>query len=140
MSRIAIFLLAAALLPAAENSWTSVKDLKGRSELRIYTKGAREPVSATFDEANDDRVVVVVKNKQVAIAKDDIDRIDARPPATARKMNVEKTEKATDPDPRQERHGQPAVAGGTTSSNVSFGGSKGEFETIYQRPVVSPKN
>jgi hypothetical protein len=54
-----------------------VKELKSRAELRIYKKGAREPINATFDDATDDRLIVVVKNEQVAIPKEDIDRLDA---------------------------------------------------------------
>ena len=78
MYKTATFLLAATVLLAADSSWTQVKELKSRVELRIYKKGAREPISATFDDANDDRLIVVVKNEQVAIPKEDIDRLDAR--------------------------------------------------------------
>ena len=99
MRKIATFMLAAAVLLGADSSWTRVKELKSRAELRIYKKGAREPINATFDEANDDRLIVVVKNEQVAIPKEDIDRLDARAAVTPRKINVEKAEKVTDPDP-----------------------------------------
>ncbi len=137
MSKIAIFMLAAGVLVvaalAADTSWTRVKELKSRAELRIYKKGAREPINATFDDANDDRLIVVVKNEQVAIPKEDIDRLDARAAATPRKVNVEKTEKITDPDPVPSPRSQAPIPGESTSSNVSFGGSKSDFETIYRR-------
>lgn len=40
-------------LLGADSSWTKVKELKSRAELRIYKKGAHEPINATFDDAND---------------------------------------------------------------------------------------
>ena len=40
-----------------------------------------------MDEANDERLVVVIKNEEQAIPKDDIDRIDFRP---ARKSKIAK--------------------------------------------------
>lgn len=137
MRKIATFLLATAVLLGAETSWTRVKELKSRVELRIYKKGAREPINATFDDANDERVIVVVKNEQVAIPKEDIDRLDARPAATPRKINVQKTEKITDPDPVPSPRTVPAAPGESTSSNVSFGGSKPDFETIYRRSAAA---
>ena len=145
MSKIATFLLAAAVLVAtvlvaADTSWTRVKELKSRAELRIYKKGAREPINATFDDANDDRLIVVVKNEQVAIPKEDIDRLDARPAATPRKVSVQKTEKVTDPDPVPSPRAQAPIPGESTSSNVSFGGSKPDFETIYRRAPAPAKN
>jgi hypothetical protein len=140
MSRIAIFIFAAATLLAADNPWAKVKDLKSRSELRIYKKGAREPLIATLDEANDERVIVVAKNEQIAIPKEDIDRIDARPAATPRKLNVERTEKQTPPDPVPNPRSGPALPGTSTSSNVSLGGNKPDFETVYRRPAQPAKN
>jgi hypothetical protein len=140
MSRIATFFFVAALLAGANTSWTKVKDLKSRSELRVYRKGVREPVNATLDEATDDRIVVVVKNQQIAIPKDDIDRIDARPTAPPRKLNVESTAKETPPDPLPQRHGDPAVPGTSSSSNISVGGNKPNFETVYRRSDGPQKN
>lgn len=143
MSRDATFIFvmftcAAALLPGAETSWTKVKDLKGRAELRIYKKGAREPINATFDDASDERIIVVVRNEQTAIRKEDIDRIDARPLSPPRKMSVDKTEKKTEPDYTPRPNAGPPIPGTESSSNVSFG-SKPNFETIYRRGDEPPK-
>jgi hypothetical protein len=141
MSRIAILVLAATVLLGAESPWTKVKDLKSRTELRIYKKGAREPLVATFDEANEERVLVVVRNEQIAIQRDDIDRIDARPARTPGKVNVEHSEKQTDPDPVPNPRSGPAVPGASASSNVSVGGgSRPDFETVYRRQSGSAKN
>ena len=145
MTRIAPFMLAGmlfapALLPGADSSWDKVKDLKNRAELRIYKKGARQPVSATFYDANDERIIVVVKNEQVAIPKEDIDRIDARPVSGPRKMTVEKTQTQSEPDYTPRPGAGPPVPGTSSSSSVSFGGSKPNFEMIYQRSEGPPKN
>ena len=139
MSRIGAFLFVAALLLGADN-WTKVQDLKSHSELRVYKKGVREPINATFDEANEERIVVVVKNRQIAIPKEEIDRIDARPAKTPRKVNVDSTVTQTDPDLRPHPNPGIPVPGTSSSSNVSFGGGdRPGFETIYRRPEGPPK-
>jgi len=134
MMRIAMLLLVPVVLLGADSSWTKVKDLKSRSELRIYKKGAREPINATFDEANDERIVVVVKNSEVAIAREEIDRIDARPGKTPQKLTVDKTVKQTDPDLTPHPNPSIPAPGTSSSSNVGFGGeSRPGFETVYRR-------
>ena len=133
MSRIVSFLFVAALLFAADTSWTKVKDLKGHAELRIYKKGVSQPVNATFDDANDERIIVVVKNEQTSIRKEDIDRIDARPVSGPRKATVQKTQTRSDPDYTPGRpFSGPPLPQTSESSNVSFG-NKPDFETIYRR-------
>lgn len=141
MSRITTFILTAALVLGADVSWTKVKALQSRGELRICKKGAREPINATFDDANDERIIVVVKNEQVAIPKANIDRIDARPAKTTRKLNVESATKQTDPDSTPHRPAGADVPGTSSSSNVSFGGeSRPDFQTIYRRADGAAKN
>jgi len=140
MSRIAALIFGAALLLGAESSWTRVTELKSHSELRIFKKGAREPISATFDEANEERIIVVVKNSQIAIPREDIDRIDARPGKTPRKVNVDSKAKETDPDLRPHPNAGAPVPGTSSSSSVSLGGeSRPGFEIIYRRPEGSGK-
>jgi hypothetical protein len=140
VSRLATFILVAALLLGADSSWTRVKDLKGRSELRVYKKGAREPINATFEDANDDRIIVVVRNEEVAIPKADIDRIDARPMKAPRKLTVDSTTKQTDPDPVPHPNPTAPVPGASSSSTISVGDSRPNFETIYRRPEGAAKN
>ena len=140
MSRIAAFLFVAALLLGADNSWTRVQALKSHSELRIYKKGAREPLHATFNEATEERIVVVLKNKQLAIPRDEIDRIDARPLKPPQKLRVDSTVKETDPDLTPHPNPKTPAPGTSSSSTVSFGGeSRPDFETIYRRPEGSAK-
>src|SRR5690349_21609000 len=86
MLKTLLFLVAAATAFGADKSWDKVRELKTGTELRIFKREAKQPVLATMDEANDERIVVVVKNEQIAIAKADIDRLDYRPPRTGSKM------------------------------------------------------
>jgi hypothetical protein len=142
MRRIALLLLSALILFAADNPWTKVKQLPDRSELRIYQRGAKNPLNATLADANDDGIVVVVaKNKQLTIAKDDIDRIDARPAPEKKKPTVTQTQTSSDPDYTPQAHPDtgPALPGTSSSSGVSFGGSKEDFRTVYIRPPAAPK-
>jgi hypothetical protein len=136
MSRLALILIAAATLLAADNPWVKVKELPNRSELRIYRKSARQPLTATLADTTDEQIVVVVKNQQLTIAKDDIDRIDARPLEGSKKPVVTTTEKTTDPDYTPKPNASPAVPGTSSSSSVSFGG-KPDFKTVYTRPLAA---
>ena len=133
------FSVTCAIAFAADNPWTRVKDLKSRSELRIYKTGAREPIAATFADATDERLIVVVKNEQLAIERKDIDRIDARTAATNRKLNVDSTAKDVDPDLKPHPYAGAAVPSTSYSSKLSVA-SKPGFEEIYRRPSGSPKN
>jgi hypothetical protein len=138
MSKLLFLVLAAATAFAADDPWAKVKDLKSGTELRIYKKGTTQPVLAKSDDVTEDNLVVVVKNEQMAIAKDLIDRIDYRPIKGSR-VTTETKSKQTDPDttPGPPGHGS-LVPGNSTSTNVSMG-SKPEFELIYKRPLPPPK-
>jgi hypothetical protein len=136
MPRIALLMLMGTVLWGADNPWAKVQELKGRSELRIYKKGAREPLMATLDDVTEDRILIVVKNEQMSIPKDDIDRLDARPSGkTPSKVVKETTVKTTEPDYTPHPPQGVQVPGESYNTSVSRnGGSKPEFETVYRRP------
>src|SRR5271163_892685 len=101
---------------AADNSWDKVRGLKTGTELRIFKKGARQPVLGTMDEANDERVIVVVKNEEIAVQKDDIDRIDYRP---AGKKGATKETHTTQSDATQTTPVGPQPRGTTSGPSSS---------------------
>lgn len=141
MSRIFFFLIAAALAYAAGDPWAKVKDLKTGTELRVYKVNAKQPILAKMDELTDESLVVVLKNEQMAIPKDQIDRIDYRPPAKG--PRITKETKTTMDIPNQQPVGPgPTPAGpplpGTSSSSGLSVGSKPDFETIYRRTPALP--
>jgi len=141
MTRIALAILSAAVLLAADNPWAKVQELKSRSELKIYRKGAREPLSATLDEAKEDRILVVVKNEQMSIPKDDIDRLDARfVGKTKGTITKETTATTTQPDFTPHPPHGADVPGESYTTSVSRSVSKPDFETVYRRPPAAPKN
>jgi hypothetical protein len=126
----------------ADNPWNKVKELKTGTELRIYKTGAKQPILAMMDEATDDRLVIVVKKEQMAIDKDEIDRIDFRSPKSGGSRVTKDTRTTLDP-PGQVAGPAPrggGSSGGPTtnsSSSVNFG-SKPDFETIYRRSSAPP--
>ena len=136
MIRPLLFLLAVAVASAAgEDPWAKVKDLKSGTEIRIVKRGAAKPIEGKLDEARDDAVVIVLKNEQVSIPKDQIDRLDYRPKPGSRIVKTGDA-KQTDPDPTPPagmNHG-PAVPGTNYSSGLSIG-SKPDYETLYRRPL-----
>ncbi len=140
MSRITLILLSIGVLFAADNPWAKVTALPNRSELRIYQKGVRDAITATLADATDERIVVVVKNKQMTIAKDDIERIDARPMEPKKKPEVTTTQTTTDPDLAPRLGAGPPMPNTSTSSGMSFGGNKPDFKTVYTKPPTAPKN
>jgi hypothetical protein len=121
---------------AADDGWKKVMDLKTGVEVRVYKSPPKPPILAMFDEANEDRIVVVVKNEQVAIPKSDIERIDYRPKAGSR-VTKENHTSVSDPKPARTPYDQGTGPTTSTSSSVAFGG-KPDFETIYRRTATLP--
>src|SRR5947207_500646 len=121
MFRMALFLVTAMAALAAEDSWAKVRQLKSGADVRIYTRGATQPLSGEMDEVREEWLIVVIKNKQVAIAKDRIDRIDARPIQSGARVTKEKTESV-----KNDATGQSS----STSSGLTFH-PRPNFETIY---------
>ncbi len=135
-----MLVLAALTIFAADNPFTKVRDLKSGSELRIYKKGARQPIIATMDEANDERLIALVKNEQLAFAKADIDRIDARPATKGSPMIKTTTSTTTELHDKVAAPGPQGQMGPSSSTSTSFSNRpKPDFETIYRR-VAPPRN
>ncbi len=128
MQKVLLLILAATAAFSADDPWQKVKDLKSGTDLRVFRKGATQPLLVQMGELTDDNLVVIEKKAERAIPREEIDRIDARPP----KPTWVKEEKASDtvnPD-------------GSHSSGYSSGYSRGsrvDFETIYRRPAPAPK-
>ena len=126
----------------ADNPWNKVKDLKTGTELRIFKVGGKAPILATMDEADDERLVIVVKKEQMAIEKDQIDRIDYRPPKSGGDHRVTSETRTTTEPPGQTAGPMPQGSSGgggplsSTSSSVNFGGGKPDFEVLYRRTPV----
>jgi hypothetical protein len=142
MTRLVFICFAALTLLGADDPWLKVQALPNRSELRIYKKDAREPLTVILADANEERIVVVDKKTQLTIHKEDIDRIDARPVTPpGQKPAVTSTEKREDPDytPRSGPSTGPALPTTSSSSNMSFGGNKPDFRTVYLRPPTPAK-
>ena len=140
MSRVFFFALAMAAAFAADDPWAKVEALKSGTEIRVLKHGATQPIIGKFDEANSEHLVLVLKNEQVAIAKDQVDRLDYRP--TGGRASVSSTTKQEDPaaarEPRAGMGHQPEGGATNTSTSVNFG-SKPDFETLYRRPLGVPK-
>ena len=140
MHKTFVFLFAAIAAFSADDPWTKVRELNSGAELRIYRHGESKALEAKMDEADQTRLLVVVKNAQVAIAKNLIDRIDARPPATGSRV-TKQTRIVNDPGPNP----NPAIAskerpGPTTTESTNFTlKGKPDFETIYRRQPEARK-
>ena len=145
MTRLPILLFVTILAGGAEDPWTKVRELKSGTELRIYKKDAKQPLLVKMDEATDESLLVVLKNEQVSIPKDQIDRIDYRPTRTGGRVITENKTATVDPDlSKMAAAGRPRDSHGPTSassSNVTVN-SKPDFEPIYRRapklPAPSP--
>ena len=140
MYRVIILAFAACVAFGADKGWDKVRELKTGVELRILKKGSRQPILGTMDEANDERLVVVVKNEEIAIQKEDIDRVDYRPAGKGRGTKETHT---TQTDTTQTTPVGPTAQGTrpgpSTSTTTSYSsGSKPDFETIYRR-TATPK-
>jgi hypothetical protein len=77
--RIALVFLAAAVTALAQDdAWITVQQVESGTDLRIYKTGEKKPISGKMGQASDGNLMVVVKNGQESIDKDQIDRIDMR--------------------------------------------------------------
>ena len=143
MSRFAILLVTAAVVFAAgDDPWVKVKELKSGTEIRVLKHGSMQPVLGKFGQADDDRLILVVKNEQVAIPKDQIDGLDYRPeqPRVVKQSSVKADDGTAPPgEPRQGMNGIDAPRPGYNSNaGLSIQG-KGNFETLYRRQAPAPK-
>jgi hypothetical protein len=140
MSRLLFVLLAAATAFAADDPWAKLQALKSGNEIRILKKGSTQPLIGKFDEANGERLVIVLKNEQVAIPKDQVDRLDYRPVGG----RVTVTGKTVQEDPAAAKEPRAGMGhepeGGAVSTSTSVGlGSRPDFEMLYRRPIGAPK-
>ena len=142
MSRIAVILLAATC-----TCWRQItrgprsRPCRTGPSCASTNKGVRDPITATLADATEERIVVVAKNKQTTIAREDIERIDARPVEPKKKPEAGATTQTTaDPDLAPRLGAGPPMSTTSTSSGMSFGGNKPDFKTIYTKPPAAPKN
>ena len=142
MTRAILSGLIVTLVFAADDSWAKVRELKSGTELRIYKKGSTQPVVAKLDLATEESLVIVVKNEQSSVPKDEIDRLDYRPAGGSRmtKQTTTKTNTLGNPSPDQQRVGGSNPGPSSSQSTSLTLGSKPNFETIYRRSPVVPKN
>ena len=139
MIRSLLLFLIAIPVVGADESWAKVRELASGTELRIYRKAAKEPLLVKFDEATDERLVVVAKNEQMSIPKEQIERIDYRPLRRGARF-VKETKTKTEVNEAK----PPALAPGqdsrgpSSSSSTSFSVQpKPDFETIYRRTAAA---
>jgi len=132
MKRLALLLLAAMAALAAEDSWVQVQELKSGTDLRIYRVNVKEPLLAKFDQASDESLIVIIKNGQVSIPKEQIDRLECRRAPPNRLVKETRT------DRKIARKGAEisnnTIPGATTSVKTRLDIPwKSAFETIYNR-------
>ena len=140
MRGLVIVLLAAVTAFAADEPWTKVRDLKSGTELRIFKKGGMHPILAKMEEANPDSLIIVLKNEELAIPKDQIDRIDYRPLKTGGRVTKETRSTVETADAKTAAESPNNVPGETTSSCTNYVfNSQPDFQTIYRRPPPEPK-
>ena len=139
MRWIAIVLLAAVTAFAADDAWTKVRELKSGTELRIFKKGGLHPIIAKMEEANPDSLIIVEKNSETAIPRDQIDRIDYRPAKTSR-ITKETRDTVQGPDAQTAAESPNNIPHESVSSGTSYViGGQPDFQTIYRRPPPEPK-
>lgn len=139
-SRFAALLLTVVTVMGAEDPWLKVKGLKSGVELRILKKGAKQPVVARLDEATNESLIVVHKDEQVAIPKDEIERLDSRPAPKGPRLKADSRNSTAYPDRvTPAAPGQPRTGGSSLNSTSSLTiESRPDFETVYRRVAPAP--
>jgi hypothetical protein len=133
---------AAVALFGVEDPWAKVRELKSGTELRIIKRGGPpKPILATFDHLTDEKLIVATKTEQIAISRDDIERIDYRPASTGKGKKLESSMQSKE-DPSAAARPQPypgaSPTGRSVESNATISSNKPDFETIYRRTATLP--
>jgi hypothetical protein len=121
---------------AAADPWSKVIALKSGSEVRILKSGDKQPLSGQFSEADEERVIVVVKSTQFAITRAEIERVEAKPKG-AKALKSEQRNVAQDPNVELAKPKPPGPGSSPTpalqsgSSGVTY--TKPGFELIYSK-------
>ena len=117
----------------ADDPWARVRDLKSGTELRIHPHNMAAPIKAQFGDTTDSSLIILIKNKQSATPKDEIDKIDYRPPQILNITKTKNVDSAVIPrTPYESRVPKTESSGG-----ISFG--KPDFKTLYERAPSAKK-
>lgn len=142
MRKVVLLLLSAVIGFSADNAWVKVEKLKTGTDVRVFKKNARQPVLAKMDQLTDESLIVVIKNEETAIPRDEIDRIDARPSTTSGpRVKTETKGEVGGPtaaSPEERAQGNLGGNSGYSSSASISGGNKPDFETVYRRTATAP--
>jgi hypothetical protein len=143
MLRTILILCASALAFGADDPWAKVKELKTGTELQVFKRGAAQPMTVKIAELTDDNLVVISKNEETAIPREEIERVDARSGGRTRNPTETKTtDHNAAADPRSTIPGPNSPPGAMTppSTGVSSGvtWTKPGFETVYRRTASMP--
>jgi hypothetical protein len=85
-----------------------------------------------MDELKEESLLVVIKNEQVAVKREEIDRIDARQPGGVKVTRDSRVTQEMKADSAVA--GRPGDVGSSTSSSTSLTiGGKPDFTTVYRR-------
>lgn len=139
MFRILLLLVPVFMALGADDPWAKVSELKRGTQVWVYKTGAKQALAGTLDETREQSLVVILKNQQVAIPKDEIDRVAIRPTKT--RVTAESRTKTSDPTAK-ERDLDPEQGPGKPTQTTAGGirlhpGSA--LQTIYQRQAETPK-
>lgn len=128
---------------ADDDAWAKLRDVKSGAEIRVYKIGAAQPLTVKMGELTDENLVIINKDKQTAIARDQLERVEARPAGKGRTMTstTKTTDSVGDPKaviPGPDQQGTPGPRTSTsTSSSVTL--DKPAFEVVYRRQAGAPK-
>ena len=142
MRKLLFSLSLALALFGADDPWAKVKELKSGTDLRVYKKGAAQPLNVKMGELTDENLIVIDKKEETAISRDAIERIDARPTGKPRVTSESKvaTKDSTGDAGAVTPTANSRGGGPTTESSTSYSvGSRPDFETVYRRAPVAPK-
>ena len=113
-----LLLLACTLAWSAGDPWQKAMELAAGSDIRIYKQGSSKPLLGKIAGIGDGKVQIVVRNDQIAIRQDDIDRIDYHPPK-GKPVTTEST--TTD------------SSGTNTTSSTGTSWSRDGWQTVYRK-------
>ena len=140
MVRTLLFLFAAvAAASGDEDPWMKVRKVESGSEVRIYKTGKKKPVEGKFERASGESVVVLLKDAQVSIPKEQVERVDWRPVRSGSGVAMETARNVgSKEDSITGRSKNSKLPPQSTATGIKIRPWVG-YETIYRRAEAPPK-
>jgi hypothetical protein len=130
-------LFAAAFAAEPEDDWKKVMALSRGTEVRLTGPGIKSTLEGKVDQVNDEAIVLMLRNEQRSVLKEEIATLDFRNVTATRKLTKDSKVSTDDTSanpipPRQRLPGQSAVPRNMSSTTSVTLPTRAPWEPLYR--------